>query len=252
MRKTGCPSRDELVVCRITKIYPNSAFAELVEYGKSGMIHVSEVASRWVRDIREFLKENQYVVCKVMRIEGDNIHLSVKRVQREQANSKLNEFKRERKAEKLLELAGKELGKDLEESYRIVGNSLWEEFGSLSKAFEIARKDPELMKSKGIPGEWVDALSKIAQKSFVEKSFTMKIRLKLASYSPDGIDIIKKALQNALDAGFEVKYISAPEYLMVGNGKDAKKLEASLEKTAQDIMKEIKQGGGEGSFEAVK
>ena len=59
MRKSGIPRRWEIVICQITKINPNSAFAKLVEYDKTGMIHVSEVASGWVRDIREFLRENQ-------------------------------------------------------------------------------------------------------------------------------------------------------------------------------------------------
>ena len=128
MRKPGNPSYGELVICKITKIHPNSAFAELIEYEKNGMIHVSEVALKWVRDIREFLKENQYIVCRVMKVEGDNIFLSVKRVRREDSERKLNEFKRENKTEKMLELAGKNMGKNLEQVYDEVGHRLQEEF----------------------------------------------------------------------------------------------------------------------------
>ncbi len=252
MRKKGYPGRDELVVCRITKIHPNSAFAELVEYGKTGMIHVSEVASRWVRDIREFLREKQYVVCRVMRVEGDHIFLSVKRVHREQANSKLNDFKRERKAEKLLELAGKELGKTLDESYNDIGYMLGDYFGSLSKAFEIARKNPDLLRSKGVPGNWADLLEKVAKKSFVKKTFEVKADMELMSYAPDGIDVIKKVLKTAEDASLEVRYISAPRYVLVARGSDRKALEARLEKIAGKIAKEIKQNNGEASFEIEK
>ena len=32
MRKQGKPGYGEVVVCKITKIFPNSAYAELVEY----------------------------------------------------------------------------------------------------------------------------------------------------------------------------------------------------------------------------
>ena len=91
-------------MCQILKIHPNSAIAKLVEYKKTGLIHVSEVASKWVRDIREFIKENQFVVCRVMEINENGIYLSIKRVSKGQANSKLNEFKKERKSEKMLEL----------------------------------------------------------------------------------------------------------------------------------------------------
>jgi len=251
MRKTGMPDRDELVICRITKLHPNSALVDLVEYRKPGMVHVSEVAKRWVRDIREFVKEGQFVVCRVMKVDGDNILLSIKRVYREQANSKLNEFKRERKAEKMLELVGKALGKDLEESYDEVGYDLQEEFGSLSKAFEFAMKDPGLLKKKGIPKEWVDELSKMAATSYVEKEYVVKSRLNLISYESDGVEEIKKALSEAEKQGFEVKYISAPKYLITCKGKKHKDLKAKAEKVSESIVKQISKGNGAGSFEIL-
>ncbi len=253
MKKIGMPSYGELVVCKITKIHPNSAFAKLIEYDKTGMIHVSEVASRWVRNIREFLKENQYVICRVMKIEGDHILLSVKRVARDQANRKLSEFKRERKAEKMLELVGKEKGKSLEEVYKEIGHRLQDSFGSLSKSFEIALKSPELLKSKGIPHNWIDSLIKIAKKSYVEKTYEIKARLKLVCYRPDGINVIKKALSRVRDSKYiDVKYISAPVYVLTGQGNDHKKLEADVEAVAEEIIKEINQNQGEASFELVK
>lgn len=252
MKKKGMPENGELVICRITKIHPNSAFAELTEYGKTGMIHVSEVARRWVRNIREFLKENQYVVCRVMRIEGDHIYLSVKRVAKEQANSKLNEFKREKKAEKMFELAGKDLGKSLEESYEEIGYKLQDSFGSLIKVFEVALNNPELLKSKGIPKNWADALINIAKKSYVEKEYEVKAKLKLVCYEPDGIKVIKKVLMKARENNLEVKYISTPTYMLVGKGKNHKELEARIEKTAEEIVKCIRQNNGEGSFDMVE
>lgn len=252
MKKRGYPEWGELVICRITKIHPNSAFAELTEYNKTGMIHVSEVARRWVRDIREFLKENQYVVCRVIRVEGDHIHLSVKRVAREQASSKLSEFKRERKAEKMLELAGKDLGKNLEESYEEIGYKLQDYFGSLSKVFDVALNNPELLKSKGVPKNWADSLVKIAKKSYVEKEYEVKARLKLICYEPDGIRVIRNVLSKVRESGLDVRYISTPTYMLVGRGKNHRELEARVEKTAKDVVKGIEQNKGEGSFEMVE
>ena len=110
MRRIGKPKKYELVVCRVTKLYPNSAQVEMIQYDNmKGMVHVSEVAKKWIRDIRDFLRESQYVVCKVMNVEGHTISLSVKRVHKDEANRKLNEFKREKRSEKLLEMAGKSL-----------------------------------------------------------------------------------------------------------------------------------------------
>ena len=249
MRKSGKPNSGELVICRITKIYPNSAFAQLIEYKKSGMIHVSEVAKRWVKNIREFLKENQYVVCRVLRVD-DQISLSVKRVRREEAARKLNEFKRERRAEKMLELAGRVLKKSLDHAYNEIGYKLQDEFGSLAKAFETAVKNPVLLKEKGIPKKWADALTETARKTYIEKTYEVRAVLKLICYQPNGIDIIKKALAQA--KGFEIKYTSAPNYLMVGKGKSYRDVQASVQKTAQDIVDEVNSKKGEAGFELVK
>ncbi|MFH1337561.1 MAG: hypothetical protein ABIH55_01665 [Nanoarchaeota archaeon] len=252
MRKSGKPIRFELVICRVLKIYPNSVLAKMIEYDVNGMIHVSEVAGRWVRNIREFLKENQYVVCRVMRIEGENISLSLKRVQKEQASSKMNEFKREGKAEKMLELVANKLNKTLDEAYKEVGFKLQDEIGSLSKSFEIAVKNPDLLEQKGIPKIWRDAIIEIAQKSYSEKEYEVVGKMKLICYKPDGVEVIKKVLSEVKDKEIEIRYVSAPEYTIIGHGKNVKQLQSRVEETAENIVKEINKQDGECSFEWEK
>ncbi len=246
MRRKGFPEINELVVCKITKINPNSAFAEIVEYNKTGMIHVSEVAKRWVRNIREFLKENQYVVCKVMDVKGDVISLSIKRVGKEQANRVLNEFKKEKRAEKMLEIAAKELKKNLDQAYEEVGYKLLDYFGSLTKSFEIALKNEDLLRTKGLPENWIKVLVNIAKKSYSEKIYEVKVKLKLICYAPNGIEIIKNILKKT--NGFEIKYISASNYVLIGKGNNYKKLEAKAKEVSERIVKEINKNQGEGSF----
>jgi translation initiation factor 2 subunit 1 len=253
MRKQGRPRFGEVVVCKITKIFPNSAFAELVEYRMSGMIHVSEVALKWVRDIREFLKTNQHVVCKVMRVEGSNISLSIKRVRKVEQDAKLNEFKRENKAEKLLEMAAKKMKKDLETAYKEVGFSLQEEFGSLNKALEIAVKNPDLFRQKGIKKEWIDPLKDIALKSFSEKTYEVKAELILSCYASNGVEIIKKTLIDATEGkSVEVKYISSPKYMLISRGKDIKKIKQEVEQTAEEITKNIQKSNGLCRFHMIE
>lgn len=249
MKKHGRPSERELVICKITKVHPNSAFAELIEYDLTGMIHVSEVALKWVRDIRDFVKENQYVVCRVMRIDGDSISLSVKRVRREESDRRLNEFKRENKAEKTLELAGKKMNKTLKQAYEEAGYRMQEEFGSLVKAMEFAVKDPNLMKSKGIPKAWVDALSETAGKSYSEKIYEVRAKMNIVCYQSDGIDVIKKILSDIEKDGVEVRYVSSPEYVLIGSGKNYKDIQSKIREAAEKIEKEVKKHKGECSFE---
>jgi translation initiation factor 2 subunit 1 len=248
MRKQGMPERDELVVCEITRINPNSVYAKLLEYDRSGMIHVSEVAKRWVRDIREFVKERQLVVCKVGRVDGNDISLSLKRVNKNQADRRLQEFKRERNAEKFLEQIGKQFKMKLDQVYEEIGYDLQENFGSINKTFEIALKNPELLKEKGIAEKWSKAIIDIAQKSFVEKTYEVKAVLDLRSYAPDGTEIIKKTLTEAAGNGLDVKYISAPKYQITGKGKDIRKVRELVEAACEKVVNDI-ESSGEASFE---
>ncbi len=252
MRKQGMPERNELVVCKIVKIFPNSAFAELIEYRKRGMIHVSEVALKWVKDIREFIKENQFVVCRVMRIEGSDISLSVKRVRREDADRRLGEFKKERKAEKMLELLAKKSNKTLDDAYREVGNELGEEFGSLHRAFEFAIKNPDLLRNKIGKNPWLDSIIEMAGKSYSEKVYIVKADLELFCYSPNGIEIIKKALRKAADSGVDVKYVSAPNYVISASGKNFRDVKEKVVNAAEAVSNEINSNKGECEFKVVE
>ncbi len=244
------PQRGDLVVCRISKMHPNSAFAEIIEYGnRQGMIHVSEVAKRWVRDIREFLKERQYVVCKVMNVSHEGIMLSIKRVGLKEAARRLKQFNREKRAEKMLELAAKKLSMTLDQAYEKVGNNAIEAFGSLDKAFEVAAKNPELLQSKGIDKKWAEVLKEIASRSFVEKEYSVRMSINIVSYSPNGIDIIKSIFSMA--KGYDVKYIAGGRYIVIGRGKNYKEIEAGMINFASHAEKGIGKEG-EVSYEMLK
>ncbi|MBQ8510629.1 MAG: S1 RNA-binding domain-containing protein [Clostridia bacterium] len=63
---------------KVTKITAFGAFVALDE-GKSGMIHISEISSGFVKDIHDFLTEGQEVRLKVIKIdENGRISLSLK------------------------------------------------------------------------------------------------------------------------------------------------------------------------------
>jgi len=249
MRKQGMPNRFELVVCKVVKIFPNSVLAELLEYRKRGMIHVSEVALRWVKNIREFVKPNQHIVCQVMRVQGSDINLSLKRVRKPDAERKMNEFKRETKAEKMLELVAKSMKKDLDKAYDEVGYTMQEEFGSIHKAFETAFKDPELFLSKDIDKAWGDLLIDMAKKSFTEKEYEVKAIIELSCHGPDGVGIIKKVLNEASKDGLEVSYVSAPNYVIIGRGKNIKQVKAKVKETMERIEREMTAHRGTCEFE---
>lgn len=71
----------------VTGITNFGAFVELPE-GKVGLVHISEVADVYVRDVHDFLKERDQVRVKVLSVdERGKIGLSIKQLQEKKAEA---------------------------------------------------------------------------------------------------------------------------------------------------------------------
>ncbi len=220
VHKRGLPGSGELVLCRVEKINPHSAYLRLEEYGTEGMVHISEVGSGWINDIRNHLKVGQMVVAKVTRVEDRGISLSIKRVDEKQRKDKLREYNLEQKTEKMLELAAGKLGKSLDEAYSEAGYLLQERFGSMYDGFR--KSLVQNIAERGIPAQWAIAIREIAEKSIKQKEFELKAKLFVRTYKPNGINIVRNILLDVEKKGLEVRYIAAPEYLVKYRTKNAK------------------------------
>jgi len=239
VKKRGLPSLGELVICKVEKLNPHSAFLSLVEYqGIEGMVHISEISSGWIRDIRDHIKAGQTVVAKVMAVDGRNVGLSIKRVDESQMNNKTREYNLELKAEKLLEIVAKKMGKTLESAYEEVGYLLQDKFGSMHEGFK--RSITHSIVDKGIPQEWAVAIKEVAEKNIEQKEFEFRAKLMIKTFKPDGISTIKSLLGELEKKGYDVRYIAAPEYLVKYKTKNAKlgrkNFTSALEKLSGDAQ----------------
>ncbi len=63
---------------KVTTITKFGAFVALPG-GKSGLVHISEIANQFVNDVHDFLQEGQEVKVKVLSTEGGKINLSIKK-----------------------------------------------------------------------------------------------------------------------------------------------------------------------------
>ncbi len=257
VRKKGFPEPKELVVCRVDRITPFAAWCELLEYpGLQGMIHVSEVAGRHVHDIRRYVKKDKQYVTKVMRVDREKkvVELSLKRVSQKEKERKMNEFKKENRAEKILEQAASKVGKSLEEAYEEVGFLLQENFDSLFSAFEKIRKRPQFLDELGIPARWRKALLEAIEKSFEEREVWLRGELKLKFYSGDGIERVKKVLKSLeeKDERIDITYISAPRYLVRMRTTSPKEDEKKLRTWLEEAVEMGRSLGGEASYEILE
>jgi len=250
------PEWNELVICTVKRVSPFAAWCSLEEYSNlDGMIHISEVAGKWVRDIKKFVKPNKQYVAKVVKIykEKNLIGLSLKRVSRQEEKEKWNEYRKEQRAEKILEQAAKELGKNLEQAYDEIGFMLQEKFDELSIAFEKIRKSPEILSKLNVTKDWSDVLISTIQKSFVEKEVLLKAEVELKSYTSDGIERIKNLLEELKEkTNVEIKYISAPKYRIELKTKNPKHDGKNFKLQLNRLIDRTKQLEVEGNYKFLE
>ncbi|MFH1474189.1 MAG: S1 RNA-binding domain-containing protein [Candidatus Aenigmatarchaeota archaeon] len=248
------PRSREIVLGTVIKVNPFSAFVALDEYDKKeGMIHISEVAGKWVRDIRKFVRVGQKVVVMVMRIDAEKGHitLSLKRVKKYDTEKKMRDYKREIKAEKMLKTLAEKANIDLEKAYNEIGYQLQDIFGEMFKPFQMSltEKEYDILIKKGIPEKWAKLIKEVAEDQMELKETSIKGVIELKCYRPDGVNIIKKVLKDAEKKyNIDSKYISAPKYSIFLKTKDAKLGEKKLREAGEEIISNIKNFDGEGKL----
>jgi len=120
LNKKGFPEEGELVLCKVTKVSYNSVFANLEEYGKHGMIHISEVSPGRIRNLNDYVKLGKMVVCKILRVnqEKGHIDLSLRRVNEIKKGIKITKLSLSKKQRKLFKMLQKNLKLMLESSMK--------------------------------------------------------------------------------------------------------------------------------------
>ena len=248
------PERRELVLGTVVRVNPYSALVSLEEYkGKEGMIHISEVAGKWVRDIRKFVKQGQKVVVLVLNVDSQkgHINLSLKRVRRYDAEKKMREYKEDLKAQKMIRAVAKKLDMELNEALKTVDFQLREIFGESFSAFKLSMTDEgyQTLLKRGVPENWAKVIRQVAEEQMEVKEINIKLDLELKSYQPDGINIIKESLKKAKENNdIEIKYISAPKYTLTLKTKEPKAGEKKIREIAENVIKDVTSTGGEGTF----
>src|SRR3972149_5406580 len=122
-RKPEYPEVGDLVIATIETVTDYGAYVNLDEYNKRGLLHVSEISSSWIRNIRDFVREGQKTVLKVLRVDAEKRHidLSLRRVTKREKIEKMMSWKKERKAETLIRSVAEKANLPVEEVYQKVG-----------------------------------------------------------------------------------------------------------------------------------
>lgn len=253
-RKAEFPEIGDLVICSVQNVKNFGAFVSLDEFeAKEGFIHVRDVATGWVKYIRDHVREGQKVVCKVLGVDTERGHidLSLKQVNDHQRREKIQEHKNEKKAEKLLEIVGTKIGKSLDEAYDEAGVKMVSEFGTLYGAFEQAVLGKESLADLELDDKWANAIVEVASENIQLPSVKIDAIMEVSTPAPDGVDHIREALTSGAkgkDAEVEISYLGAPRYRITVVAEDYKIAETELKHAVDRVTSRIQMAGGTVSF----
>jgi len=242
-KKKGMPEVNEVVMCNIKKILFHSVFVDIEDYGLEGMVHISEVSPGRIRNIRDYVKEGKKIVCKVLRIDKvkGHIDLSLRRVSLAQKKNKVNEYKQEQKAEKMLEYVARDLKTDIAGIYEKAGYKILEKYDNLHSAFVDVVENNSSLEKLGIDKKIANKIEELIRDRIKPAEVSVKGTLNLSSFEGNGAELIKKILVNFIDKKIDVSYLGSGKYNIGLHDKNYKDAESKLKDALDSSTKLAKQ-----------
>jgi translation initiation factor 2 subunit 1 len=238
--RTKFPREGEFVVAKVKEVQNQYVYVDLIDFEghdseacARGMIHISEISSRWIKNIRNYVRIGQRVVLRVLRVDPTKGHvdLSLRRVNSAQKENRIKEWKYALKFENLLqfltEIEGISLS--LEEAYELIIFPVLDMYATYQEAIESLKEngDEILSELKGMTDEIKDALLKIIDENVSISTVSISGKVKLSFTSENGIDQIIESLLEALKViepkktrNININYIAAPFYRIEVVSKD--------------------------------
>ncbi|MCA9487402.1 MAG: glycosyltransferase family 29 protein [Nanoarchaeota archaeon] len=214
----------DVVICTVERIQGTTVFVSIEGNGE-GYIVLSEIAPGRIRNLRDYVVPKKVIVCKVLRISGDRIELSLRRVTPKEEKEAKEQFKLEKSYKSIMKTVLKE------ECEKII-----DEIKSKRNFFEFleeAKKDPS--KLQKICG--TESSKKILEilNSQKKKVSSVKKEIKLRSQNPNGLEDIKKIFEKT--KGVEVRYLSSGKYSLKAESDDIKKADNLVKEAIEEIEK---------------
>jgi translation initiation factor 2 subunit 1 len=253
------PEVGDLVIATIETVTDYGAYVKIDEYGKRGLLHVSEISSSWIRNIRDYIREGQKVVLKVLRVEADKGHIdvSLRRVTKRERIDKVLSWKKERKADALLKGVAEKAGLTNEELYEKAGKIIMQKYDLYESFEKAAIEGPEALTEIGVPQELAAVFAQVAKERIHVKLVKVRGVLEVRCMKPNGVRMIQESFQKAKaekakDASVTFYVIAAPKYSIEAAAENYKRAEDVLQKAAQNVILTVTEAGGQGSFRREK
>ena len=235
------PEQGDIVITSVKQVIGHGAYVILEEYGNmTGFLHISEIATGWIRNIERYVKPNQKIVLKVIRVSKSRseVDLSLKQVSGEERKSKILEVKKNEKGNAFLQMI-KSKSDISSDEINIIEEKLLSKYDYVYDAFEdVAKKGTDILKQF----EFSDSITNLIEEESNKIQIPhVEIRgiLEVSFQTSDGIELIKSLLHDIehLKGSNKIKitYIAAPKYRLVVTADNFK----SAEKTIKNIIQKF-------------
>ena len=222
----------DVLMCTVDRIVGTVVFVKIDGNGE-GSIILSEVAPGRIRNLRDYVVPKKEIVCKVLRISGDRIDLSLRRVTQKEQKEVKEQYKQEKSCINILKSVLKEKAE-----------GIIEEILKQNKVYEF------LQEAKKNPKKLEKLIGKIDSKKILEilnsqkqKKATIKKEIFLTTTKSNGLELIKKILVPIKEA--EIRYISAGKYSIKKEGSDLKTIDNELREIIAVTEKKSKEYGAD-------
>ncbi len=223
----------DLILCKVKKITNTIIFVEMPN-SQEGTIISSEIAAGRIKLMRQYVVPNKQIVCKILKIEGDNVHLSLRRVNSKEKKEVMQKFKHAQ----AINVAFKQILKEKEHKITEV---ILKDYANLNEFVISARTNPELIQ-KYIPKENQETIEKIINKK--RKNEQLKQNIKIKCLENDGLTRIKKIFDLKND-NIKVTYISAGKFFLKLTVEDFKTGKKEMNDILEDLERKAKENNCE-------
>jgi translation initiation factor 2 subunit 1 len=240
----GSPQPGTLVVATVMKIMPFGAYCRLPEYSNLEVyLPIKEVSSGWIKNIHEFIHEGQSLICKVTYYdkERQTTDVSLKKVTPQEKKTKLDTYNLEKRLNALFMRSIRTSGLDAQRSE--LAQKVVEEFTNFTNFVRNAAQDTQTFKDSKLPKKLKDILLQQLEASRKKKRYIVSYTMTLSTFDTmSGATELRRIVSLIKDKGVAVRYISAPKYSLMAEGKDYVEAEGKIKEAAVAAQGQLSKG----------
>ena len=223
----------DIVLCTVDRIVGTTVFVNIEGEDSEGSIITAEIAPGRIRNLRDYVIPKKKIVCKILRVQGKNIELSLRRVTSKEKKQVIDEYQQERSCASILRSV---LGDKADNAIKEICKA-----DKLSEFLEQSKENEKELE-KLVGHENAKKILGILRTEKKKKAVVKK-EFGLRTAKSNGLILIKELLEKIKDA--EIKYLAAGKYSISTESTDLKKADQKLQEIIRELEKQAKHLGVE-------